>query len=156
MTQDIAAEIVAEDLLYQTGKAVLTENDDLFLSCVHLPYSLETSTGARLITSRSEIICVLDDLRNYMKREGYVDFARTVVEAEFIDSDTIGSTHVSLMTTASGKAKRNPYPVYSIIRRFGRNWKMVSSLYAILDSDEHNAALLSKTSTDPVFSKKDA
>lgn len=154
MSLEIAAESIAEDLLVQTGKAILQGDDALFLACVHLPLLLETTTGQRLITKRKEVCTILADFRQYMRNESYVDMVRTVVDANFIDADTIGSTHVTLLTQENGAEKRCPFPVYSIIRRFGNKWLLVSSLYAILDCDAHNDALLSKSPDTPALTDK--
>lgn len=143
MIQDVAAETIAEDLLYQTGKALLAGDDDMFIACLHLPQLMETGNGRRLIRSEDEVRQVLRDLRAFMKKRGVVDMVRTVVSAEFLDADTVGSTHVCLLVQKDGSSTRAPYPVYTIIKRFGPTWLMVSSLYAILDSDEHNDVLLS-------------
>ena len=155
MSSEIAAETIAEELLFNTGKAILGGDDSLFLFCVRLPLLLETATGQRLITTRKEICTILADFRQYLRDENYVDMVRTVVEANFIDADTIGSTHVTLLTQASGAEKRCPFPVYSIIRRFGNKWLLVFSLYAILDSEAHNDALLSKSPDKPPVANKE-
>ncbi len=142
MTQDIAAESVAEEILYLTGKAILENDDSIFISCVALPLLMETINGQRVFVSDREICQSLAGVRQYMKDNGFVDFVRTVVSSEFLDEGTIGSTHVCQMLHRDGTAERAPFPVYSIFRRYGGSWKMTSCIYAILDSPEHNNALL--------------
>lgn len=143
MILDLAAETIAEEVLYITGKAILEEDDDMFIASCALPHLMETSKGRHIITTEAELSDTLSSVRLYMKRNDIVDLVRTVVSARFIDADTIESTHVSLMLGKNGETTRSPYPVYSVIRRFGSSWKIVSSLYAILDNEEHNNALLS-------------
>ena len=142
MTQDIAAETIIEDILYLTGKSIMEDDDDLFASCVSFPLLQETINGQRVIISREEISQMLSCVRQYMKENDFVDLVRTVVSAEFVDADTVSATHVSLMVHREDRVKRSPYPVHSVIRRFGTSWKLVSSIYAILDSPKHNTALL--------------
>ena len=142
MTQDIAAETIIEDILYLTGKAIMEDDDDLFVSCVAFPLLQETINGQRVMVSRDEISKMLSGVRQYMKENDFVDLVRTVVSAEFVDADTVSSTHVSLMLHRENRVERSPYPVHSVIRRIGTSWKLVSSIYAILDSVGHNAALL--------------
>lgn len=142
MTQDVAAESVAEEILYLTGKAILENDDSIFLSCVALPLLMETINGQRVFVSSREVKQSIAGVRQYMKDNGFVDFVRTVVSAEFINDSTIGSTHVCQMLHRNGPKERAPFPVYSIFRRYGASWKMTSCIYAILDSPEHNTALL--------------
>lgn len=142
MTQDVAAESVAEEILYLTGKAIQENDDSIFLSCVALPLLMETINGQRVFVSNQEVKQSIAGVRQYMKDNGFVDFVRTVVSAEFINDSTIGSTHVCQMLHRNGSKERAPFPVYSIFRRYGASWKMTSCIYAILDSPEHNTALL--------------
>jgi len=141
MTKDAAAEAIADELLYLTGKAIKERDDDMFLYCMSLPLMMETSSGKKLITTKQEVRDILAGVRDYMANHAYVDMVRTVISARFIDADTIESTHVSLMIGKDGTRNRAPYPAHTIIKRFGDTWKMVSTLYAILDSDEHNNVL---------------
>lgn len=142
MTQDIAAESVAEEILYLTGKAILENDDSIFISCVALPLLMETIDGQRVFVSNDEVRQSVAGVRQYMKENGFIDFVRTVVSAEFLDNSTIGSTHVCQMLHQDGRAERAPFPVYSVFRRYGTAWKLTSCIYAILDSPEHNTALL--------------
>lgn len=142
MTQDIAAESVAEEILYLTGKAIMENDDDIFIACVALPLLMETINGQRVLVSNDEIRQSLTGVRQYMKENDFVDLVRTVVSAEFLDTNTIGSTHVCKMIHREKRAIRSPFPVYSVFRRYGTSWKLTSCIYAILDSPEHNSALL--------------
>jgi hypothetical protein len=117
-------------------------DDELFISCVSFPLLQETINGQRLILSRDEIYQTLSRVRHYMKVNDIVDLVRTVTSAEFVDSDTISSTHVSLMLRRDERIERSPYPVHSVIRRYGASWRLISSIYAILDSPERNSALI--------------
>ncbi|OSQ43861.1 hypothetical protein [Marivita geojedonensis] len=145
MSQDCAAEEIADELLYETGQALLTGTFDRFSACFGLPHLIETADGRCLLRSVDDLRERFDDLREYFRRQQVTDIVRTVVEARFLDSDTIGSTHVSRMLTATGAPLRSPYPVYSVIRRQGHlDWRVMSSLYAILDCHEHNAVLASE------------
>jgi len=143
MTKFNTAEDIAEEILYLTGKAILEHDDDVFISCVALPLLMETVNGQRVFISEDEVRHCLLGVRQHMKECDLVDFARTVVSAKFLDANTIGSTHVSQMLHRDGRSVRSPFPVYSVIRRFEASWKMISCIYAILDSPEHNEALLS-------------
>lgn len=141
--QNCAAESIAEDLLYLTGKALTEGNFDMFATCFELPQLMETVDGRRLLSRRDELRDTFEGVRQHYEDHGVIDAARTVVSAEFVDADTIGSTHVTRLMRAGGHVHRSPFPVYSVIRRFDMDWRIVSSLYVILDSPDHNRALMS-------------
>ena len=140
--QNSAAESIAEELLYITGKALLEADFQMFSECFRLPQMMETVDGRRLISTESEFQYTFNSVRRHLHKCGVTDFARAVVSAKFLDADTIGSTHVSSLLDADGNETAPPYPVYSVIRRYGRSWQIVSSLYAILDNPAYNAALM--------------
>ncbi|SHI07645.1 hypothetical protein [Marivita hallyeonensis] len=142
MSQDSAAEEIADELLFKTGKALINGDFDGFGACFGVPHVIETSEGRRVIKDMEALRAVFDEVRRYHRDAGVIDVVRTIVEARFLDADTIGSTHVARPIQRNVETPRKPYPVYSIIRRHGHlDWKVVSSIYAILDSDEHNAIL---------------
>lgn len=142
MSQDCAAEEIADELLFLTGKALMTGDFDRFSTCFGLPLMMETSEGHSVIRTLEALHQRFDALRDYYHRHQVSDLVRTVVEARFIDADTIGSTHVARVIVNGGTMPRNPYPVYSVIRRHGHlDWRIMSSIYAILDCPEHNAVL---------------
>lgn len=144
-----AAESIAEDLLYITGKALLEADFQMFSECFRLPQMMETVDGRRLISTEAEFQYTFNAVRRHLHNCGVVDFARTVVSAKFLDADTIGSTHVSSLLGAHGQEKAHPYPVYSVIRRYGTTWRIVSSLYAILDNPAYNEALMATSDFYP-------
>ena len=137
------AEFIAEELLEITGAALLEDDFDRFSACFELPLRLETIEGVRTVLTHSEFREVFEDVRNHMQDTNVVDFVRTVISAAFTDADTIGSVHVCNEIYEGGVLERPAYPVRSLIRRFGAHWKIVSCFYVILDSANHNEALVS-------------
>jgi hypothetical protein len=142
MSLDCAAEEIADLLLFETGIALLAGNFTRFSACFGLPHVIETADKRTVIQDLTGLRATFDELRRYYRETQVVDVVRTIVEARFIDSDTVGSTHVASLVHADGVTRRKPYPVYSVIRRHEPlDWKIMSSLYVILDSDTHNDAL---------------
>lgn len=142
MSQDCAAEEIADLLLFETGIALRDGDFDRFAACFGFPHMIETADTSTVIYAPSELRSVFDNVRRYYCDTRVVDVVRTVVESRFIDCDTIGSTHVACLTYADGTSLRKPYPVYSVIRRHDPlDWKIMSSLYVILDSSTHNDVL---------------
>ena len=135
------AEDIADRLLYQTGRGLVSGDYKLCQACFDIPHLIETSDTKRVIRSDDELRQVFDNMQDHYRKNGVKDMARMVLSAEFIDPDTIGSTHVSRLLKADGKIFRKPFPVYSILKRYGTSWKISSSIYAILDSPELCLAL---------------
>ncbi|MEO9823691.1 MAG: hypothetical protein ABJF50_04635 [Paracoccaceae bacterium] len=141
MDSDLTAEDIAEELLYRTGNTLVANDIGKIADCFIVPQYMETLLGSRLIESKEAVEQVIISIRQYLTDNDLVDPVRTVVSAEFLDGDTVGSTHVSRLIRTDGELFRAPYPVYSIIRRVGDDWKIASSSYAILDAPDHNRAL---------------
>lgn len=142
MRRENDAEFIAEELLEMTGLALLEGNFEQFSTCFSLPLSLETIEGIRTVTTPDEFLEVFEDVRRYMHDTNVVDFVRTVISASFTNDDTIGSVHICNEIYEGGVLERPAYPVRSIIRRIGSDWKIVSCFYVILDSANHNAAIV--------------
>lgn len=142
MSQDCAAEEIADLLLFETGTALLSGDFGRFSACFGLPHVIETADTRTVIRDLDGLRTTFDALRAYYRDTQVVDVVRTVVEARFLDCDTVGSTHVASILHADGVSRRKPYPVYSVLRRHEPlDWKIMSSLYVILDCDTHNAVL---------------
>lgn len=141
MPSDATAEDIADDLLFRTGRAFDFDDPVDVSDCFILPQYVETQLGSRLIESEEEVRNSFASVRKYYLDNDVADVVRTVVSAEFLDPDTIGSTHVSRLLRPGGVLFRAPFPTYSIIRRTKKGWKIASCSYAILDAPDHNRAL---------------
>lgn len=136
------AEEIAEDLLHRTGQGLMNGDFDLFKTCFELPQAIETMEGVRILRHEADLQQAFASVRGYFRENRVVDLVRTVVAAEFLDGETVGSTHVARLVQPGGKLFRAPYPVYSTIKRFGDAWRITSSHHVILDSRKHNEALV--------------
>ncbi len=141
MTSDLLAEEIAEDLLYKTGKALLDGSIDDVGRYFEVPQIMETLAGKRLVETEDDIRQVLARMLDYFAAHGITDVVRAVISSEFLSPDLIGSTHVSQLMRIDGTPFRAPYPTYSVIRKSQGRWRISSSIYAIVDSPDHIAAL---------------
>ncbi len=144
MYSDIKADFIAEELLELTGAALLRGDFQTFSACFDLPLTLETIDGVRTLTTMDEFRQVFEAVRQHMQDTHVVDLVRTVISASFIDVDTIASVHVCNDIYGSGALIRPAYPVRSILRRSGLSWKITSCFYVILDSADHNTAIVGR------------
>lgn len=136
------AEEIADDLLYRTGQAMSSGNGDQFSECFSVPHMMETPEGARVLASEDAIRSVYDCVRSYYDLNGVTEVVRTVLSAEFLGPDLVGAMYVTRLIQEGQTPFRNPYPMYSILRRLDGAWRVTTCSYAILDSPEHNRALL--------------
>lgn len=142
MSLDCAAEDIAEHVLFETGKALLSGDFDHFAAYFCFPHVIETANSRTVIRDPKALRTVYDNMRSYYRDMQVIDMVRAVVDARFLDSDTVGATHVTSMVHADGVSRRKPYPIYSVFRRHDPlDWKIMSSLYVILDCETHNAML---------------
>jgi len=142
MSLDCAAEDIAEHVLFETGKSLFSGDFDHFAAYFCFPNVIETADSRTVIRDPKALRAVFDDMRCYYRQMQVIDMVRAVVEAQFLDSDTVAATHVTSMVHADGVSRRNPYPIYSVLRRHDPlEWKFQSSLYVILDCETHNAML---------------
>lgn len=142
------ADEIANDLLYRTGKMLETGEAHWIKECFHLPHTIETSAGKRRLLSEESVIEVFQNLRKFYEQERVTGVIRTVVSAEPLAHDLIGSIHVAKLLRNDDSPYRSPYPVYSLIRKINGRWKIVSTLYAILDSSKHNELLCAEPDGD--------
>ena len=138
------ADEVANDLLFRTGKMLETGEAHWIEDCFHLPQTVETSVGKRRLFSEACVIDVFESVRKFYETEKITSIVRTVTTAERLAPDLIGSVHVAKLLKVGGEPYRAPFPVYSLIRKIHDRWKIASTLYAILDSSEHNHLLCAR------------
>lgn len=141
MRRDLLAEDIAEELLYRTGQALAGRNENGATACFAIPFLIDTAYGQRLIETEDAVREIYAHVRTYLAENDVTDVVRTVHSAEFLAPDIIGTIHVSQLMKSDGTAFRRPYPVYSVLHKSGRVWRIASSTYAILDAPEHNAVL---------------
>jgi hypothetical protein len=146
MSLDCAAEEIAEQVLFESGKALASGDFGRFAAYFCFPCVIETADSRTVIRHPGVLRGMFDDMQRYYRQMQVIDMVRTVVDARFLDSDTVGATHVTSMVHADGVSRRKPYPIYSVIRRQDPlDWKFQSSLYIILDCETHNAMLAPTT-----------
>ena len=147
MDSNHLADSIAEELLQLTGEALLARDFQTFSSYFELPLRLETIEGHRFVRTDAEFIEVFEAVLAHLDETEVADFVRTVIHAEFVNEDTISSVHLCSEIHAGGELRRAAYPVHSTLARNGTAWKIVSCLYVILDSTDHNRALVKVSPT---------
>ena len=141
------AEEIAEEILYHTGRAMKAGDFEAMSAYFGMPLIMETSEGDALITNFDALHRAFDNLKKYYDANDVRDVVRTIVRAEFLDKETVGSTYVTQLLTSDGIPFRKPFPGFTVIKHIEGAWKIVSNSTAILDAPDHNHALLSGSCT---------
>ena len=138
-----AARTVAEDLLARTGQALVSGDFDAFAACFLLPNEIELFDGTNRVETIEDQRAIFDSVRAFHARQGVTQMVRRCVEADFLDADTIATTHVASLLRGN-ELLQPTYPVYSIVRRVDGVWKIAHGKYAIANSPELDRALAAK------------
>ena len=139
---DPAADVIADDLLCATGKAIHEGNFNFFKVQVSVPLVLEVTGTVRVLRDERDVRRVFDRVQSHMRKHNISQIIRSVVSSEFLDADTVGSTHVSVALQPDGTRVGAPYPTYSVIRRVNLEWKLTRSCVAMVKNPLHLDSLI--------------
>jgi len=119
----------------------LNGNFEAFSVCFHVPSFVETFEGKRYLRTENDVKTVFDAVREYYRTQAVTNVVRECISAEFHNPETIHNSHITRLLRDGEELFRRPFPVYSILRKFGDNWKVTYSQYAIDDAPKHTKAL---------------
>ena len=133
-------EVIATELLQRTGQALTLGDATAFRDCFHLPQSVATDLGAKMLTTEQEIGETFGRVRWHFRGLRLTEMQRSVLGAMFVDCDTLVSVHQTHLLR-SGAPVQQPFRVLSTLSRQEGDWKIVDTCYAIHDSLRHSRAL---------------
>ena len=137
-----SAREITQYLLDKTGRAFLTGDFDAFQSSIALPYKLETFDGQSQVKTVEELHKLFQAVRAHHRNTNVTDMARHVVEAVFKDENTLVATYETRLLNGT-RLTQEPYPAFAVVIREDGQWKAKNMSFAIEDSPEHNALLMS-------------
>lgn len=140
---------IADDLLERTGVAMASSDFPAFLECFTVPMVMETFDGKTLIQTESALEGVFHSVVAFRAAQSIDDVVRENVAAEFIDFETIATTHVARMMQAGNHLFGRPFPAYSVIKRIDRTWRIQFCQYALDDLPQLNDILLAREKETP-------
>ena len=118
------------NLLEGTGRPLLQGGFEAFAACFHLPQTLTTTDGMRIIRTREELEQLFYDLRSYYSEIGVQMLTRQPVKAEFTNEFTILAVHQTCVIGQQG-LMRDPYEVLTILQYKEGSWAASFSDYAL-------------------------
>ncbi len=134
---DPAAEDIADELLYRTGRALEDDNFDFYKVHFRLPLILESDAGEQVVSTEEDLRFVFEQVQAHLKSNHLNSIVRSVVSAEFLDADTVGATYVTKTFDQDGAPFGQPFPSYSVICRQNTDWKYVRCCLAIVPNSKH-------------------
>lgn len=121
---------IIKTILDGTAWALLNKCFPSFLQYFHVPHVVETFETSRIVNTVEEFERLFNQLTTEYEKHGTTDLVRNCLEVKFRDQDTILSTHEARVMNGS-RLMWGPYPVLSEIKRYGSDWKVVKTSYAI-------------------------
>lgn len=120
---------VHEMLLEVTRQAYLDRDVDAFASRFHLPCEVNFFDTSLRLSARADVAEFMMSMRIFAGDNDAVSLVRLSVSADFLDLNTIATTHLSYVV-ANGQLLDDPWHCHSVARRFDGRWKFTSSDYA--------------------------
>ena len=131
---------IVEHLLDETGAALMSGDFQRLMECFQLPYEIGTFAGQRTVTSEAEMRTTFDGVRTHLQARNVTDLVRRCMEAEFLDPETIDSTHESRVMAGPVQVQET-FVVYSRQWIVDGRWRVGWSQYAITDAPAYIAVL---------------
>lgn len=148
MPEVATAREISEYLLEETRRTIFENDFDGFLACFELPNVVETFEGTQTLETPNDVRRIYDNNKAYFARKGVTEMVRTCLAAEFLDADTVQSTHETRIVAGKIMIQR-PFPVFSILRRIEGQWRISRSQYAITDAPEHVRGMMPPAQPGP-------
>ena len=141
--QDAEARRIAEDLLERTADALITGDFEAFHPCFVLPQIIDASPGQIELHTLADLRRTFDGVRNYHHRISVTDIVRRCISAEFVDPDTVMSTHSARLLSGSFLVNE-AVPVLSRLIRTPDGWKIAATQYAVAEDEGLLEALMGR------------
>ena len=141
--QDAEARLIAEDLLERTADALISGDFEAFHPCFVLPQIIDTSAGQVELRTLKDLRRTFDGVRGYHHRLSVTDIVRRCISADFVDPDTVMSTHSARLLSGSFLVNE-AVPVLSRLQRTPEGWKIAATQYAVAEDEGMLAALLGR------------
>ncbi len=137
---EVSAKVVSEQLLEETGNALLNRDFESFAKAFHVPQTVTTYDRTIELETVDDLRRVFEQMCTSFESLSVTDYVRECVAAEFKSKTVIETTHVSHLIR-NGTHVMPPYPVYSTLEMKDGRWKVSGGAYAV-DQDTGQARAL--------------
>lgn len=120
---------VGDYVLDVTGAALLNSSFDVFLDRCHLPQTLGTFEGTRILATPEDIQTIFKGVCAHLKTIGALELRRRTIAARFIDADQLLYTFSSQYVLPGFQLTQESVAHGRLVRTEGR-WKIADHDYA--------------------------
>ena len=130
-------------MLDRTGRALMTGDLPLYLSCYVLPHRIQTFEGEQIVMDQQELIRIFKDVRGAYARHGVTALERTCTQAVFRGPDRVNAHYESRALVGTQLLYR-PFPALTELHFIDGDWRVGNCQYAIADAPDLIRALLGR------------
>jgi hypothetical protein len=131
---------IAEQLLAESGAALMTRDFPRFRVLFELPHRVETYARHSVIRTEDDMRRVFDGVCGHLRETGIEKMVRVVLDARFRGDGRMEYTHETHLLQ-SGFWAEAPCTAYSVVLRRGDAWRVAESCYAVASGTIHGRAL---------------
>lgn len=128
-------------MLDRTGRALMTGDLPLYLSCYVLPHRIQTFEGHVDIAEIAALTRVFNDVRTTYIRFGVTALERTCTQAAFVGPHRVNAHYESRVLAGSQLVYR-PFPALTELHFIENDWRVGNCQYAIADAPHLVQALI--------------
>ena len=144
----IDAKTIAQELLDETGAALLSGDFKRFAPHFFLPQVLSLEEEKVLVSTEEELRATFENRYAFFASMKIDVIHRYIDSAAYVSPTQIHSTHVSDLLSGANRL-RGPYPVFSILRLVEGKWVIEMSDYAVPANSCEGLALKSSGTVLP-------
>ena len=134
---------VSQYMLDRTGRAIMTGDLALYLSCYVLPHRIQTFEGEKVVTDAAALTRIFHEVRGIHARHGVTALERTCTQAVFLGPDRVNA-HYESRTLVGSQLLFRPFPALTELHFTQGDWRVGDCQYAIADAPGLVQALLGR------------
>ena len=123
---DEAAQQIYQDLRDRIANSYRDNDFEALTGLIHLPYTVLSFGPVTVLENPTDLRKLFDGIRRYLSRTGITHYHRVCLVGRFTATDEIEAMHETRLL-AGAQLVETPYPVKSVVRRFGDKWKVCES-----------------------------
>ena len=132
---------VSQYMLDRSGRAIMTADLPLYLSCFILPHRVQTFEGQRIVADAQDLTEIFDETQRSFARLRVTTLERCCTQAVFLAPDRVRAHHESRILSGTQIVLR-PFPALTELHFVDGDWRVGDCQYAIADAPILVSALL--------------
>lgn len=141
MTDFAPASEIVDDVLTQTGQALIDGDFETFSAYFEFPQIIETFEGPQTVKTAADLKVLFLSVRAFHKSQDVNRLVRSCRQASYKDEDNIEGVFDALLFNGNDLVKSIPSTFVMLIRR-GDLWKIRYNMYGVNDDDGFGKALI--------------